>query len=236
MLVVFGAAPVATPAEAGCGEEAMAEVASLDLVGEGARTVHIGCTGGGLGDFRAAAQALMAGVVEGVDVDSHAESVLGDEACVGYEAEVEGGGVVGAHGTLVVGIPMVDKEHALYGVTGTVELPEDVEHDVGNLLVDDHLADEGAAVDVGMQAAQIAQGGAWRGALRAVGLAVHDAEDGVGEHAGAEERLPAAPLDDAVGHHVARHVGALCLHAAMEQQWAKQEQQGEYGLVHGARG
>ena len=58
----------------------------------------------------------MVRIVEGVDVYRHALAMLGDGVGMGDEAEIETAGVVGSHGSLVIGIPIVDKAHALYRV------------------------------------------------------------------------------------------------------------------------
>ena len=70
MLIVFHAAPVSSPTEAEGLENLLAEVGFVDFVGEIFSSVHIvggSCwLNGGTSD---------AGVLQGVDVDSHAEGV-----------------------------------------------------------------------------------------------------------------------------------------------------------------
>lgn len=173
MLVVLAGAPGTAPGEVVAGEEAVAEVVAGDLVGEGAGAVGVGTAGRGVDDEGAVAATEAMGVVEGIDIDSEAEGVLGEPLAAGNGAVAEAGAVVGAHLAFVVGIEDVGQEHTLDGVAGLVELTENVGNGGGDALVADHLADADMAVAVDVQGADMAQVGAADVGIGAEGLALH---------------------------------------------------------------
>lgn len=78
VLVVLAVVPVASPVEACLGEEAVAEVVVVDLVGEVPGAVAVGGSRGGLYEEGAVFEVLVVGVVEGVDVDGESAGVLGE--------------------------------------------------------------------------------------------------------------------------------------------------------------
>ena len=196
MLVVFHGAPGAAPAEAVLDEEAVAGVGGVDE-GDGhlAAGGAVGGVGLGIGGFHLAVVEVDVGVVEGIDVDGESLGVFGELGGARDDAEVEAGGVVGCHAALVVAIVVVDEGDALDFVALLVELTEDVE-EVGSYgFVADDLAQLSAAVDVAMQHTEVAQGGAWNGAVLLVGLALHATEDGVGDGGGLEAGVEAVGAD-----------------------------------------
>ena len=103
MLIVLAGAPVAAPPEAGLGEEAVAEVAAGDLVGEGLRAVAVYYGGGGLHVAGAVRAVLVVGIVERVDVDGQSAGMLRQRLTAGDGAVAEGRRVVVAHLRLVIG-------------------------------------------------------------------------------------------------------------------------------------
>ena len=102
---------------------------------------------------------------------------------VGNEAEVEGRGVVVLHGQLVVGVVLVHQADLLDGIARLVELPEDVQHVLGDVVVDDHFALARLAVQVHVQHVEVAQVLARQGAFVLEGLALDALKDLVGDRA-----------------------------------------------------
>lgn len=103
MLVVLHAAPVAAPMEAEGLEHPFAEVRFVDFVGEGFGAINVvgGCCrlNGGASDT---------GVLQRVDVDSHAEGVSRQGFGSSDGAVVETRGVVCLHGGLVGSVEFID--------------------------------------------------------------------------------------------------------------------------------
>ena len=77
MLVVFHGAPGAAPDEAVFDEQAVAEVAFIDLVAELLAAVGIGLAVGGFNNPAAILRMADIGIVECVDVDGEAAGMIG---------------------------------------------------------------------------------------------------------------------------------------------------------------
>ena len=103
MLIVFHTAPVSSPTEAERLENLLTEVGFVDFVGEGFGAIHVvggRCRlNGGTSDT---------GVLQRVDVDSHAEGVSRQGFGSSDGAVVETRGVVSLHGGLVGSVEFID--------------------------------------------------------------------------------------------------------------------------------
>jgi hypothetical protein len=157
-------------------EETVEEVASDNLIGIDGLAVDVAAGGGGL-DHRA----LHIGVVEGIDVDGEALSVLGELLRAADGPETETAGVVVAHGTLVGGIVVVDETHALNGVAGLVELAEDGDEVGGNGAMADELSAMGTALTVDMGHGEVAEVAERNRARGRIALALHALVHGGGD-------------------------------------------------------
>ena len=187
MLIVFGAGPGAAPVEAVLEEEAVAEVAANNLVGEVSVTVDVRRAGGGLDDTRARWRDAVIGIVERIDVDGLAVGVLGNGAHAGFAPEIETGGIVGQHGRFVIAVIVVDKPHPLDGIAGVIQGAEYLQEVVGNGPVGDHLTDQCPAGEVFVQDSEIAEVLHRNGAAVLVGPAGHPGEDRAVDGCGGEE-------------------------------------------------
>ena len=76
-------------------------------------------------------------IVERIDVDGHAGTMLRQSPHPRGKTEVEGRGVVGSHGGLIVGIVFVYQDHALDGVLGSMQFTEYGQQIIGYVLVAD---------------------------------------------------------------------------------------------------
>ena len=180
MLPILHRAPGAAPFEAVLNEKAIQEVALDDLVGEALAAVDILRGRGGLHDAAAVLAGTHIGVIERVDVDRHALSMLGELGGAGNPAVAEAGGVIIAHRPLVVGLVVINQTDALDGIFLTVELAEDVQKVIGNRLVADHLTHMLLLLGIIVRQAQIAEVLAAKGAAFRPGAALHPQEDRIG--------------------------------------------------------
>ena len=113
---------------------------------------------------------------------------------IGDGTVAETGRVVVGHGLLVVGIEVVDEQHAFDGVALLVEFAEDVHQVFGNGFVAHHLSRPCLSVFPNMHQAQVAQVFAWDGAVLGVGLSLHALENMVGDGFCPEEEVHAEAL------------------------------------------
>ena len=140
MLVVFHRFPIASPYESAGGEKPVAEVAFGQPVGRrfGAVGVRSGSRRFNHRGFRV--KTVYVRIVKRINVYCQAPAVVGKLPCARYIAEVEGRGVVGGHGCLIVGPVVVYQGHALYGIAGVEKLAENLEQVTANLFIADYLA------------------------------------------------------------------------------------------------
>ena len=184
VLVVFHGAPGAAPDEAVFDEQAVAEVAFIDLVTELLAAVGIGLAVGGLNDPAAILRMADIGIVERVDVDGEAAGVIGELLRTRDDTITEAAGVIVAHLTLIVGIVLISQADALDRVVGLVQLTEDGEQLVGDQTVADDFSLMGLTVVVPMEHAQIAQVATADVGIVDIALALHLLPDGIGDGLG----------------------------------------------------
>lgn len=149
VLVVLQGAPCPTPFETVLGEKSVAEVLTRDF--------RIGCIFTGIG--RTDLVALDVWIVARIDIHGETHAVLGDTVglTTRHDAEIETRGIVGRHGTLVIGIVIVYEHHAHYAVMGIIELTEDVDQIGSNGFVAYHLAYLCLAIGIAVEHTQVAQ-------------------------------------------------------------------------------
>lgn len=205
MLVILGIFPVAAPSETLCAEEAVAQVVSVDHIGVLARAVGISLAALWVDDA-AAVFVVDIRIVERVDIHRHTVGVAREHRLAWHLAVVESRAVIGSHTAAVIAVVVVDQLHPLNGIAGLEELAQDVEHIVGNALVEHHLANEGAAVRGAVEAAQIAQFAPLHRAPRLVTLALHTCKYIVGYRRHLEERCVAVRLEIRFGNLIARGI------------------------------
>lgn len=145
MLVILQATPAATPTETIRFERLFAKVVVVDFVGELLATVNVV---GGCG--RTDARAFDTGILQWIDVDSHAKGMLREPPRTGYGAVVETRTVVGLHGGLVGGVEVVHQPDTIDGISLCKQGPEDAEQVVGDGLVAHHLALLDATIEIVM--------------------------------------------------------------------------------------
>ena len=189
VLVVFHGAPGAAPDEAVFDEQAVAEVAFIDLVAELLAAVGIGLAVGGFYDPAAILRMADIGIVERIDVDGEAAGVIGELLRTRDDTITEAAGVVVAHLTLIVGIILISQADALDRVVGLVQLTEDGEQLVGDQTVADDFSLMGLMVVVPMEHAQIAQVATADVGIVDIGLALHLLPDGIGDGLGSKTIL-----------------------------------------------
>lgn len=178
MLVILGVLPVTSPRESVRLEEPMAEVSPLYLVGMLPAAVGILLAIVGR-DQRTASPLADEGVIARIDVDGHAGAMSGHDSGTRYTTEVEGRGIVVAHGGLVVGIVGIDQHYPFDGIHGLVQLAEDVQQVVGNVLVADELALQLFPILIIMEHREVAEVLARCGATLCIRTPLHPHEDGI---------------------------------------------------------
>lgn len=135
MLVVLHATPAATPTETVRFERLFAKVVVIDFVGELFATVNVVSSRG-----RTDTRSFDTGVLQWVDVDSHAKGMLRELPSASYGAVVETGAVVGLHGSLVGSVEVVHQTDAVDGIDFHKQCLEDTQQVMGDGLVAHHLA------------------------------------------------------------------------------------------------
>ena len=147
MLIILAAVPVPAPGEAVFGEQLVAQVVFIDLVGKRFAPVGIGFTAGGrylflaviIGDVR---------IKERIDVNCKTQGVLGKLCGAFYRTIIEAGGVVVLHGQQVIGIVFIYQADTLDLVFCLIEFIKDFDQIPGNRLIADDFPDARAAVKV----------------------------------------------------------------------------------------
>ena len=205
MLIILSVFPVAAPAKALREEKAAAEVVAAYHIGMLAGTVRVGCASLWVDDA-AAVFVVDIRIVERVDIHRHTVGVAREHRLAWHLAVVESRAVIGGHAAAVIAVVIVDQLHPLNGIAGLEELAQDVEHIVGNALVEHHLANEGAAVRGAVEAAQIAQFAPLHRTPRLVTLALHTCKYIVGYRRHLEERCVAVRLEIRFGNLIARGI------------------------------
>lgn len=136
MLIILAAVPVPAPGEAVFGEQLVAQVIFINLVGKRFAPVGIGFTVGGrylfpavfIGDIR---------IKERVDVDGKSLGMLGKLCGAFYCTVIEAGGVVVLHGQQVIGIVFIYQADAFNPVFCLIELVENFNQIPGDRLIAD---------------------------------------------------------------------------------------------------
>jgi len=145
MLVVFHATPTATPAETIRFERLFAKVVVINFVGELLATVNVVSSRG-----RTDTRSFDTGVLQWIDVDSHAKGMLREPPRTGYGAVVETRTVVGLHGGFVGSVEVVHQSDTIDGISLCKQGPEDAEQVVGDGFVAHHLALLDATIEIVM--------------------------------------------------------------------------------------
>lgn len=151
VLVVFHRFPVASPDESAGDEKPVAEVAFRQPVGRRFGAVGVRSGGRRFHHRRFRIKTAHVRIVERIDIYCQATAMVGEFPCPRHIAEIEGRGVVGGHGGLVVGPVVVYQGHALYGITGVEKLAENIEQVAAYLFIADYFAKEYTAFGIGME-------------------------------------------------------------------------------------
>ena len=167
-------------------EEAVQEVALDNLIGKAFTAVDIFRGRSRLHDATSVLTSPNIRIIEGVDVDSHSLSMLGQLGGSRYPAIAETGGVIITHGPFVAGIVIINQTDTLDGILLTIKFAEDVQKIVGNRLVADHFTHMLAFLCIIVRQAQITQVGTTDGTALRPGTALHPLEDGIGNGLGRE--------------------------------------------------
>ena len=193
MLVVLARGPIATPVEAGLGEELEAEVVVVYLVGKVPVAVAICLSRGGLDEERTILANLIIWVIQRVDVDGQSAGVLRQIGGASDIAVAEARRVVVAHLCLIISVIDIWQQHALDGVLRIEELAQDTCHTVGYLLVAHHLANVHLVIVIPVQGSDMAQVVTADIGVLLVGLALHALPYAVGDGV-CSEALVNAPV------------------------------------------
>ena len=167
-------------------EEAVQEVALDNLIGKAFTAVDIFRGRSRLHDATSVLTSPNIRIIEGVDVDSHSLSMLGQLGGSRYPAIAETGGVIITHGPFVAGIIIINQTDALDGIFLPIEFFENLNQVVGNRLVADHFTHMLAFLCIIVRQAQITQIGTTDGTALRPGTALHPLEDGIGNGLGRE--------------------------------------------------
>ena len=180
MLPVFHSAPGTAPTETVLEEEAVEQVALLYLIRERLSAVDVSGSGNWLDDTLPVLACIDIGIVEGVDIDGHSQSMLGEFFGTRDGTIAETRGVVVTHGTLITGLVIIDEPDALDGILLAVELTEDVDEILGDGLVAHHLTHMLTPFGIDVRQPQIAEiCPRYRTAL-GIGTTQHTLEHGIG--------------------------------------------------------
>lgn len=147
MLVILATVPVSAPDEAVLGEQLVAQVIFINLVGKRFAPVGIGFTAGGryllltvfVGDIR---------IEKGVDINCKTQGVLGKLCGAFYRTIIEAGGVVVLHGQQIIGIVFIYQADVLNPVLCLIELVKDFDQIPGDRLIADEFPGARATVKV----------------------------------------------------------------------------------------
>lgn len=147
MLVILATVPVSAPDEAVLGEQLVAQVIFINLVGKRFAPVGIGFTAGGrylflaviIGDVR---------IKERIDVNGKSLCMFGKLCGAFHCAVIETGGVVVLHGQQIIRIVFIYQADTLDLVFCLIELIKDFDQIPGNRLIADEFPGARAAVKV----------------------------------------------------------------------------------------
>lgn len=181
MLIVLHTAPCSTPLETLLKEQAMAQVATRQTVGRGFATVSVGLACNRADNGTASTGRADAGVIQGIDVHRFPHAVGREPPGTCHTPEIKARGIVGRHGTLVVGSITVDNHHALYGIMLAIQAMENAGQTLCHILMAHHFTEEYASTCITMQEPQIAKVGCTHGAAFGQTVAFHAMKNAVGE-------------------------------------------------------
>ena len=150
MLVVLEGTPCPTPAETMLDEKTIAEVLLRNLILERLGAIDIRTCSRRLDEQGAILPSFYTGIVEWIDVNSHAQRMVRQLLAALNRTIAIARGVVGLHGALVVVVIVRDRTYALDGIFGLVELGKDFPQVVRNGLVADDDALPGLTLEVDM--------------------------------------------------------------------------------------
>lgn len=173
MLVVFQRTPVASPRKSVLRKQAVCKVVVVNLVFELFASIGILAAFLGVDNCLSVGAVLYVGVVKRVEVNGFSHTVLRQFLRACYCSVVEARRVVMIHRCHVVGVVVVNQLHALNGVVGIIQFAEYLNQIVGYVLMTNHLASHYPSVCCVVQQLQIAQLGAWQGAVGFVRLSVY---------------------------------------------------------------
>lgn len=173
VLVVFQRTPAASPCKSVLRKQAVCKVFTVNLVFELFASIGILAAFLGVDNCLSVGAVLYVGVVKRVEVNGFSHTVLRQFLRACYCSVVEARRVVMIHRCHVVGVVVVNQLHALNGVVGIIQFAEYLNQIVGYVLMTNHLASHYPSVSCVVQQLQIAQLGAWQGAVGFVRLSVY---------------------------------------------------------------
>ena len=150
MLIVLESAPCPTPLKTMLGEEAVAEVTLRDFILERLAAIDIRTRGRRLDEQGAILPSFYTGIVEWIDVDSHAQRMIRQFLAALNRTIAIARGVIGLHRAFVVIVILRDRTDALDGIFRLVELSKDFTQVVRDFLVTDDDALLGLTLEVDM--------------------------------------------------------------------------------------
>lgn len=173
MLVVFQRTPATSPCKSVLRKQAVGKVVAINLVFELFASVGILAAFLWVDNCLSVGAVLYVGVVKRVEVNGFSHTVLRQFLRACYCSVVEARRVVMIHRCHVVGIVVVNQLHALNWVVCIIQFAEYLNQIVGYVLMTNHLASHYPSVCCVVQQLQIAQLGAWQGAVGFVRLSVY---------------------------------------------------------------
>ena len=173
VLVVFQRTPAASPCKSVLCKQAVGKVVAINLVFQLFASIGILAAFLGVDNCLSVGAVLYVGVVKRVEVNGFSHTVLRQFLRACYCSVVEARRVVMIHRCHVVGVVVVNQLHALNGVVGIIQFAEYLNQIVGYVLMTNHLASHYPSVSCVVQQLQIAQLGAWQGAVGFVRLSVY---------------------------------------------------------------
>ena len=154
-------------------KQAVGKVVAINLGFELFASIGILAAFLGVDNCLSVGEVLYVGVVKRVEVNGFSHTVLRQFLRACYCSVVEARRVVMIHRCHVVGVVVVNQLHALNGVVGIIQFAEYLNQIVGYVLMTNHLASHYPSVSCVVQQLQIAQLGAWQGAVGFVRLSVY---------------------------------------------------------------
>lgn len=147
VLIVFTGTPCATPSKSMLNKEAIAEVIAVnDLLGVFGIlffqyfAISRGRESRSGFDYGLAVAHSNVGIVQRIDIYSHASSMLANGLSAAHHAVVKAGGIVGGHALLIIPIVLVDEPHPGNNIMLLEEFLENLQQVFRNSLVANQFA------------------------------------------------------------------------------------------------